>query len=245
MPLNILFSGSVAKHVDAPEDNEDAYRMDSAGGRIVLSDGASESFDARSWAGLLVDRLLVEDLTDEGLASCIDAYSQLHDQRSLSWSKAAAYERGSFATALIAQDNPQSFNVRVTSLGDSLAVWSDGDCILASSPYASSEDFRRKPVLLASRVDMSPALTSSDDGHWKRVEWSYPGDGYRILLCMTDALGEWLLRHQEKDDHSAFEQLCSIRKPHELTELVESARSAGAMRRDDCTLIIAIVTRPR
>lgn len=245
MPLDILFNGSVAKHADAPEDNEDAYRVDSYGGRIVLSDGASESFDARSWAGLLADRLLLEDPTDEGLKLCVHAYSQLHDKQSLSWSKAAAYERGSFATALVAQDDPQNLSIRVMSLGDSLAVWSDGDSILDSSPYASSEEFRRKPVLLASRVDMNPTLTSSDDSHWKRVEWPYPGDGYRILLCMTDALGEWLLRHQEQDDRSAFEQLCGIREPQELTDLVESARSAGAMRRDDCTLIIAIVTRPR
>ncbi|PPT26436.1 hypothetical protein XabCFBP2524_22425 [Xanthomonas axonopodis pv. begoniae] len=49
MPIQILFDGSVAKHLDAPEANEDAYRLAAASGRIVLSDGASESFDAKNW----------------------------------------------------------------------------------------------------------------------------------------------------------------------------------------------------
>jgi len=48
MALSVLFEGTVAKHEESPSDNEDAYRLAPDVGRIVLADGASESFDARN-----------------------------------------------------------------------------------------------------------------------------------------------------------------------------------------------------
>lgn len=239
MALSVLFEGTVAKHAESPSDNEDAYRLVPEVGRMVLADGASESFDARSWARLLVDQMANEDLSLDAVGECAQSYEALHDPEVLSWSKAAAYQRGSFATLLVVQDLPESSSVRIVSVGDSLAVWLDGDRMLASVPYESSGQFLDRPSLLSTRMD----LNELDGLHCSVHEWEYEEQGHRFLLCMTDALGAWLLSHQERGDGSALECLCSIRESHELVELVENERAAGRMRRDDSTLIIASLTR--
>ncbi|MHC2115020.1 hypothetical protein ACYPJF_05900 [Stenotrophomonas geniculata] len=239
MALSVLFEGTVAKHVESPGDNEDAYRLAPGEGRIVLADGASESFDARNWAQLLVDRMVDEELSAAAVAACAQSYEALHDPEQLSWSKAAAYQRGSFATLLVVQDQPGSSSVRISAVGDSLAVWLDGDGMLASVPYGSSEQFLDKPSLLSTRMD----LNEPEGLHCSVYEWEYQEQGHRFLLCMTDALGAWLLSHEERGDASALNSLRGIRESHELVELVEKERAVGRMRRDDSTLIIASVTR--
>lgn len=240
MAIRILFEGTVAKHVDSPDDNEDAYRTASDRGRVVLSDGASESFDARNWARLLVERMTDQSPSGDVVEKCAEEYEGLHDPAVLSWSKAAAYERGSFATLLIAQDEPAQNVVSVDAIGDSLAVWVDDGVLLATTPYTRAEQFQAKPTLLATRQELN-AL--GDDNAWSRVQWAYEAQGYRMLLCMTDALGAWLLAHVEQGNESALETLLSIREQHELIDLVEVERAAGRLRRDDSTLIIASVTQ--
>ncbi len=239
MALSVLFEGTVAKHAESPDDNEDAYRLAPEKGRLVLSDGASESFDARNWARLLVDRMIDEDLSVGAVLACAQAYEELHDPSELSWSKAAAYQRGSFATLLMVQDLPNSNSIRISSVGDSLAIWVDGDDLVASAPYENSTQFQEKPSLLSTRLD----LNDFDEPPRMVREWGYEALGHRFLLCMTDALGAWLLSHQERGDRSALEALLSIREPRELIDLVAGERAAGRMRRDDSTLIIVSVTK--
>lgn len=239
MALRLLFDGTVPKHVESPDDNEDAYHFSSERGRVVVSDGASESFDARNWSRLLVSRMIDEELSLQAVTACSYDYEALHDPSKLSWSKAAAYERGSFATLLLAQDDPERNTVRITAVGDSLAVLVDGGEWVCSAPYTRAEQFQAKPTLLATRL----ALNSADAGDWSVEEWEYGSQGCRLLLCMTDALGAWLLAHQEQGDCSALEAISGIREVDELAALVERERAAGRLRRDDTTLVIALVTQ--
>lgn len=243
MAVEILFEGTVAKHVDTPDDNEDAYCIAPEHGRVVVSDGASESFDARNWSRLLVDHFLDHEPSVEAFGACAQVYAGLHDPNALSWSKAAAYERGSFATLIIAQDDPDHDTLLITALGDSLAVWSDGTSVLETAPYIRADQFDEKPFLLATRLSMNATPGSEEYDPWHRAEWRYDPQGHYLLLCMTDALGAWLLRHQEECDPSAFERLRSIRGQQALHDLVEVERAAGRLRRDDTTLIIAALTR--
>lgn len=240
MAIRLLFEGTVAKHAESPEENEDAFGVDIERGRIVLSDGASESFDARNWAQLLVTRVRVRELSWDAVAECTREYEALHDPVTLSWSKAASYERGSFATILIAQDQRDRNTVQIEAMGDCLALWIDGGALLASAPYSRSEQFHDKPTLLASRNDLNDSAAGEDA--WTRVEWTYGAQGPRVLACMTDALGAWLLAHQEQGEGRALEQLLAIRELAELQKLVDEERRAGRLRRDDTTLIIAEVT---
>ncbi|WP_307734351.1 hypothetical protein [Xanthomonas albilineans] len=243
MPIQILFDGSVAKHLDAPEANEDAYRLAPAFGRIILSDGASESFDAKNWAALLIEQFLQKPThLSEAIKTCTRQYEALYDSQNLSWSKAAAYARGSFCTLLVAQDEPEQQQIRITTIGDSFAALTDGEQMLAWTPYESSEQFAIHPTLISTKPDLNAPLFDDENGVWTEVIWRYEITGYRILLCMTDALAAWLLEHQERGDRTALERLHAIRELKELVSLVEEERTKGSMKRDDTTLIIVALT---
>jgi hypothetical protein len=59
-----------------------------------------------------------------------------------------------------------------------------------------------------------------------------------LLLCVTDALGEWLLR-QVSSGGDGISRLLAIASEEELIALVVEERTAGRMRIDDSTLIVA------
>ena len=99
--MKILFAGQVPKDLSFPDTNEDAYEIAPDAGKIAMSDGASESYDSRAWARLLACRFVENSQIDHRwLAEAITEYTTRVDYASLSWSKQAAFERGSFATLL-------------------------------------------------------------------------------------------------------------------------------------------------
>jgi hypothetical protein len=63
-----------------------------------------------------------------------------------------------------------------------------------------------------------------------------PEDG-AFLLCVTDALGAWLLSGPE-DRAERLRQLLSASSEEALRALVDEERAAGRMRRDDTTLLM-------
>jgi len=240
--MDILFQGSVAKYLDRPEDNEDAYDVAAERGRIVVSDGASESYDGKSWAGLLTKAFAEAPPAEEALATCVEAFTALHDPASMGWSKAAAYERGSFATALIVQEDLAEQAVAIQCVGDSCAVLTDGKDLLNVLPYQKASEFEGKPTLLSTLPRHNTHLFASGMFSVPEVVWSYKDARPLFLLCMTDALGAWLLRsHEEADGGLALERLLEVRSEADLSTLVELERAEGRMRRDDSTLVIALL----
>ncbi|MFC2974682.1 hypothetical protein ACFOJE_21040 [Azotobacter bryophylli] len=238
--MDILFQGTVAKFVDHSEDNEDALLVDRERGRIVVCDGASESFDAKNWAHLLVDSFSKCDLIQSVVQVCQAEFKAIHNPAEMSWSKAAAYERGSFSTLLIAQENPEAQCVHITCLGDSFAVLTDGERLLGSLPYQSADGFNTRPFLLSTVEQHNTQLWVDNNPLVSAAQWSYEGKKL-YLLCMTDALGAWLLSCIEKGNHEALKYLVGIRSITELIDLVEDERGQRTMRRDDSTLVIALL----
>ena len=236
--MEILFQGSVAKHPDRPEDNEDAMSVVAERDRIVVCDGASESYDGKNWARLLAEKFDDEPLSEETLAACLEAFLALHDPTTMSWSKAAAFERGSFSTALIAQNESLSSAVTIQCIGDSCAVLTDGVKTLHTLPYQHSTEFEGKPTLLSTVPHHNAHLYPAGSFEIPKTVWHYEADNHPFLLCMTDALGAWLLRRLEEDDGYALPRLLAIRTEDELRELVELERTEGRMRHDDSTLAI-------
>lgn len=239
--MDILFQGSVAKHLDRPEDNEDAFFVAGDTGRIVLSDGASESYDGKNWARLLTEALAEAPPSQELLNACQATFGELHDQARMSWSKAAAFERGSFATALIVQEDQATRTITIQCVGDSCAVLTDGARLLETFPYQASEQFEGKPTLFSTLPQHNLNLLDSGAFEVPEVVWSYAETSPLFLLCMTDALGAWLLRNVEAGNDAAIETLLAVRSNEELAELAEREREAKIMRRDDSTLVIALL----
>lgn len=236
--MKTLFAGSVAKYTDRIGDNEDIFVVAEDGSSIVVCDGASESYDAKTWAALVAQRFSGEPLSHGNLAACVGDYVASVNPDDLSWSRQMAFARGSFST-LIRVEAIKDDVLSILTIGDSLVVLTDGVTIGHMQPYESSAQFDERPLLLSTLAPHNEAFT--DEALAALTQHvTYPLDQPSFVLCMTDALGAWLLSRTEAGDASALEDLLSVRSYEELAQLVERERAAHTMRRDDSTLIIAM-----
>ncbi|MCC7006385.1 MAG: hypothetical protein IT497_07055 [Ottowia sp.] len=235
--MKVLFAGQVPKDPIYPEANEDALEIAVKQDRLAISDGASESFDSQTWAALLVNKFVREPgLNQEWLDQIITDYLAQYETANLSWSKQAAFERGSFATLLGVESFPGLSTVDVLSIGDSLVVlMEDGSCT-AAYPYSHFEDFQKRPELFCTASAHNTFFQAKDFFSKHHKTWRLKSTRAPLLLCMTDALGEWALRNAH-DGTPKWETLSSISKLSQLESLVLSEREAKSMRTDDVTLI--------
>jgi hypothetical protein len=229
-----LYAGTCAKDFADPGANEDRMALSEDGFRVAVCDGASESFDSARWASVLAQRFLREPvLGPQWLAATREDYLASVEPSSLSWSQAAAYERGSFATLLAIERNAETATVSLTAIGDSAALLLDGGRLVGAWPHADPERFADRPTLLS---------TVEGAGFDEPRDWPPPvsldlaGLCAPLLLCMTDALAEWALRSALAGDQGLTE-LAAIDADEALRELVQRERGAGRMRVDDCSLV--------
>lgn len=238
------FAGSVPKHFEYPVQNEDAWAADGPEQHYVLSDGASESFNSALWAQLIV-KAWPKPTPQTEFVRLVGAlarqYDQAFDKATFSWSQEAAFGRGSFASVL-SVTNCGDGNVLVVAIGDSTAVLVKGGAVADSFPYHSADQFRQRPHLLSTifarnRIDLLTsgyrAFNRGDRGGPCHVHWPIEGAN-TSLLCMTDALAEWLLSNPS----DRLPALFAVETIDDLGQLVEAERQAGNMRRDDVTLLV-------
>jgi hypothetical protein len=216
--------------------NEDSFYR-SAKGVYALSDGASVSFDSASWARILVRRYTKNpEFTREWLSAAIAEFRKLYDRNSLPWMQQASFDRGSFATLLGVRVFDGGQLIQVLSIGDSLAVLCDGDCIKASFPFSDASEFTRSPQLLCTNPAQNVFLEKVDFDFDLVADWSFRGLKQPALLCMTDALGQWLLSQRDRG-RSPINVLRQMTTPKAFARFVQDERAAGRMKRDDTTLI--------
>ena len=216
--------------------NEDSFHR-SRKGVYALSDGASVSFDSASWARILVRRYARNpDFTRDWLAAAIAEFRKLYDRDSMPWMQQASFDRGSFASLLGVRMIDEGRLIQVFSIGDSLAVLCDGDCIKATFPLAKASEFSRSPQLLCTNPVQNAFLDKVEINYDLVADWSFRGLKQPALLCMTDALGHWLLSRRD-DDPSPISILRKVRTPSAFVRFVRDERGAGRMKRDDTTLI--------
>ncbi|HEY7458337.1 MAG TPA: hypothetical protein VH765_06255 [Xanthobacteraceae bacterium] len=214
--------------------NEDSFRRSSRG-VYALSDGASVSFDSASWARILVRRYARNPkFSREWLASAIGEFRTLYDRELMPWVQQASFDKGSFASLLGVRVSDRGRRIQVLSIGDSLAVLCDGDSIKATFPLSASAEFHRSPHLLCTNPSGNAFLEKADFRYV--TDWSFGGLREPALLCMTDALGHWLLTQRDRD-RSPIGVLRKLRTPADFARFVEGERTAGRMKRDDTTLI--------
>lgn len=242
MRLVLEFQSTVAKVADEPERNEDAVCIDEGRGVFAVADGASESFDSRAWANLLASRFVdLPAVSPEWVSAVRESYDRGWDYNSLGWSEQMAFDRGSFSTLLGCEWREDLADLEIVSVGDSIAVHSEGMKIVRSYPYTSAVEFDERPRLLSTRAEanefVNAASFSNDSGTvWRLSEGS-------VVLLMTDALGQWLL--SEDSAGSRLERLLSVNTEAAFTELVLSERREGALRIDDTSLLVlAVRSRP-
>jgi hypothetical protein len=233
--MEINFLSKLAKEMSDPDSNEDFYAV-CLPNKVALSDGASESFDSKNWANILANHFVECKKHDKKwLARSIAKFSSLHDLTHMSWSKQAAFERGSFATLLGVTEFQQAKHVEVFCVGDSLAVFLEGDSFIDSFPYSHSIEFDQKPELFSTLLKHN-SFFSHSFGAKHRKKWNFEGFKEPNILCMTDALGQWALRMAETGK-PRWDFLRSINNEDSFKDFILLERASKSMRIDDTTLI--------
>ncbi|URW82162.1 protein phosphatase 2C domain-containing protein [Alcaligenes sp. DN25] len=229
MRLRVDLASSVAKDLQRGDLNEDAYALSDT--RIALADGASESYDSKTWAQLLTRAyVLNQAVSVQWVEDKIREYRESSDFSSLSWSKYAAFERGSFATLLGLELAPDKASAEVLAIGDSLAIHMRNEQVLASFPFEHGDEFDARPQLLSTLPSANKFIGASNFFKTSSRTWSIqPGDH---ILLVTDAVGHWLLT---KDD--AFSALAAVKTSDEFEHLVIARRQDKSMRLDDSTVL--------
>lgn len=235
--MRLLFQGTVPKVLEYPGDNEDAAAVDEARGRIALSDGASESYDSKTWSNLLV-RQFVRDprVGPAWVRRSAQEFAGRVNRDEISWSKQASFDRGSFATLLGIRWDPSSAVVDCWCIGDSLIALLDGSDLVQCLPYTDSTDFQRRPQLLSTNHSLNAFVSKSDFRRSLHHQWRVEHLHAPVLVCMTDGIAEWALR-ESVIRPGVWVQLAGIGTGEELTELVTGERAVHNMRVDDVTLV--------
>jgi serine/threonine protein phosphatase PrpC len=235
--MKISFAGQVPKDLSFPESMEDAIAIDPDLTTVAVSDGASESFDSKTWANILVKRYAeVPSLSAEWIDEAIASYASQHDTETLSWSKLAAFERGSFATLLgITQSLPRE-ELEIIAVGDSIAVLLSNGEFIESFPYRTYQEFQQRPELLCTISKHNEIVKSVEFLEQHAKIWELMAVQAPTILCMTDALGEWALRNAAEGTPK-WDLLNSVNTQEELDNLVLHGREYQNMHLDDVTLI--------
>lgn len=206
--------------------------------RVAVADGASESSFARSWARLLAGAYargaldagtLLDDLGP--LQAC---WLARVNARPRPWYVAEKVRAGAFA-ALAGVTVDACGGWRALAVGDCCVMHvRDGD-VLAAFPLASAAEFDNRPLLIGSNPERNGRLCEAmrvTSGAWRC------GDSF---VLASDALAACLLRAVE-GGAGIGEALAFERTRPGFVAWTEALRTAGSLRNDDVTLLIAQVT---
>jgi len=240
--MKLKFLGSCPKDLSSSDSNEDKFTFCVEQARYALCDGASESYNSKLWAQIVADKFVDDPAVtpDWVEAAVVDYELQSGPITDLSWSKQAAYERGSFSTLLGVEYNVEYNTIDVLAVGDSIAILLDIEPevrMVASWPFSDPERFKEHPTLFSTlrthNSFVGEANFWTNSGKTLHLEaLSRP-----VLLCMTDALGEWALK-EALSGGEGLSTLIAMSSVEELNTLVVVERAAKRMRIDDSTLFI-------
>jgi Protein phosphatase 2C len=230
-PLRLAFTIPKAEG----QRNEDSFQC-SRKGIVALSDGASVSFDSASWAQIVARQFAQNpEFSPQWLSEAIAKFCERYNRDTLPWMQQAAFDRGSFTSLLGVRFLNQGERIQVFAIGDSLAVLCDGNEIKSTFPYSAASEFDQQPQLLCTNPSENRFIDDPDFDDLRFADWSFCGLKRPALLCMTDALGRWLL--SSDDQHAAIGTIRNLKTKKQFIRLVDSERAAARMKRDDTTLL--------
>jgi hypothetical protein len=233
--MRVDFAATVAKERDAEDLGEDRFLFSLDGTTAALSDGASESFDSRSWAEIMCKLSCSGNaISPESISDATSEYAALYDPAQLSWSKSAAYEKGSFATLLSVRHDRRREEVEIYAVGDSVVLLCKGQNVTRRFLLTEAGQFAAHPQLLSTRDDLN-AFVRDPLFKTKHVVVE-PVTSETVALLLTDAIGQWCYEAMEqgRDD---WVVLLSIDSESAFRDFVLNARANRSMKIDDTTLI--------
>ena len=215
---------------------EDFIGVDEQNGRFAVADGATEAFDARSWAQRLAQNWVHSDaaLTTEAFHDWVAAEGlALHDswkQLTLPWYAEEKARNGSFA-AFVGVEFDLEAEVplwKAIALGDACLFHCRNGSLIKSLPLSDAASFNSAPLLVSS----DPALYKSS-AHALVID-SGACQHNDVLFLLSDAVAAWYLGHPEQND---FSGVFESNDDAAVAAFFEHERQAGRIKNDDIAVI--------
>lgn len=224
---------------------EDAWALTSTDDQsapfaCAVTDGATETSFAQSWAQLLATAYCESGETGAPfLAALATAQTTWLDElqtRSLPWYAEEKARQGAFAALIgltLLPDRSGDGTWQALAAGDACLFQVRGETHLLAFPLEQSDHFTSRPQLLSSVAPLTtgealPLLEVG--GRW------CPGDRFYLL---TDALAHWALTlvAAAKAPWSSLDQLLAAGSGAALLDWAAAERAAKRLRNDDLTLV--------
>lgn len=225
------------------EECEDAVGVNVEALRFAVADGATEAFDAGSWARALAGAWAgagEAPLTLDEFRPWVAAQGELlrrgWEGRALPWYAAEKARAGSFAAFVgvgFEAGARGGLRWRAVALGDACLVQRRGALVRASMPLGRPEDFNSSPPLVPSHAGLLDAAMA----HAVAAEGAAEeGDTF---LLLSDAAAAWFL--QLSAGRSALpaelDSLLAASNSEALAELFRRERRAGRIKDDDVAVV--------
>lgn len=204
---------TVPKDFNQVKSNEDFAKFNpNEPASFALSDGATESYNSKLWAKLLVKNF-VDSLSDEGkieitkdwLITSIKQYASSHNFAEMSWYQTEAFDKGSFATfvALRRTNSPISSQRDYTFylFGDSFFfIFKRNN----EGQYVYQElfpipNFDAAPLLLSSKLILNEKINLDNLSAANFREVSFNENECIKVIFATDALANWIANWLTRD----------------------------------------------
>ena len=228
----VLVWYSVPKKQTIPNEDQSLVKWDRKS--AVVADGASVSFDSITWANVLCENYMKDQvITKEWIDRSVKNYSLLHDRDTLSWMKQAAYDRGSFATIFGMTLVPELSEIVVQAFGDTNGYFLFDGELGTVFPILDQEDFNASPDLISTNANENMYLTD-DMIKNKTSIISISEYDCVVAVIATDALASWLMESTEEK----ISYLAGLKSEKDFQEFVELHRENHSLKLDDTTLLI-------
>jgi hypothetical protein len=224
------------------DECEDAVGVNVAALRFALADGATEAFDAGSWARALavswVEREVAALTVEEFKAWAAGEGESLRESwegKKLPWYAEEKARAGSFAAfvGVSFEAGGGGLSWRSIALGDACLLQRRGREILAATPLVRAEEFNSSPALVPSQEAALDAALS------RVVTAGGEAEAGDIFLLLSDAAAAWFLKLSEERAAvlEEFDSLLAASENEALAALLRRERGAGRIKDDDVAAV--------
>jgi hypothetical protein len=174
-------------------DNADSYCVNWDNRTIAISDGATRSYNPRTWAEALTRNFTQNNspLSAESIEK-IANFQNIAAPETLSWNEEELMINGSHATLLIAssiQKRKKTITFAVHSIGDSILIICDRNGYISNAyPHVTTDNFPIRPALISNKA---PYFRGKPE---ERASLKINAD--ETIYLMTDALARFVARNK-------------------------------------------------
>lgn len=228
----------------AIEECEDSIGINEAVSRFAVADGATEAFDAKSWANRLVTSWVngnAGDFFEKDFEDWLKEQGRLQHESwnglKLSWYAEEKSALGSFAAFVGVQieEIDGKLSCRAVALGDSCLIHQKGDEILSSFPLSDSNNFNSTPALAPSSFLLFEKALPNVITKTNSLE---QGD---TLWLLSDAVAAWFLNESGKERFLEFVSLLDNSADETLIKFFGNERERNRIKDDDIAILRLIV----